>query len=221
MKEIQKVAIIGLGAIGATYGNLLQNALPPNGLAVIMDEERQKRYAQEGLTVNGMPTAFQCGTAESIGPCDLILVAVKYRQLAEAIEVIAPCVGPETRILSLLNGISTDEPLMKRYGNTRVPYAITVGNDLQRQGNEVSYKNTGYIAFCYDGTVDESLQSIAVLLQRAQIPCEVTPDIRHVQWKKYLINVTLNQFGAVLGATYGDLQNNSELHILTVWLEKK
>lgn len=214
MKEIQRVAIIGLGAIGATYGKLLQDALPTRGLSIIMDEERQRRYSKEGLMVNGIPTAFQCASAASIGLCDLILVAVKYRQLAEAVEAIAPCVGPETRILSLLNGISTDEPLMKRYGKARVPYAITVGNDLQRLGNKVSYKNTGYIAFGYDGAVDESLYAIAVLLQRAQIPCEVTADIRHVQWRKYLINVTLNQFGAVLGATYGDLQKNSEMRIL-------
>jgi len=214
MRKMQKVALIGLGAMGATYGKLLHDYLGRERFAVIMDEDRKKHYCLYGMTVNETATDFRCAAAEEVGVCDLILVTVKYAQLSQAAAAIAPCVGTDTIILSLLNGINTEELLQKTYGEKRVPYAITIANDLQRQGNAVTYKNTGRVAFGYQGKMTDDILAIKELLDLAGISCEATEDIRRLQWMKFLINVNLNQIGAVLSATYGDFQQNSHLQKL-------
>ncbi len=214
MQKIRRVALIGLGAMGATYGKFLHDYLGREGFSVIMDEARKEKYYREGLTVNGVSTDFRCAEAEETGLCDLVLVTVKYAQLSQAAAAIAPCVGEDTLILSLLNGISTERLLQVLYGEKRVPYAVTIANDLQRRGNVVTYQNTGRVAFGYQGRVTEKLLAIQELFRSSGIPCEATADIRRLQWMKFLINVNLNQIGAVLAATYGDFQQNFHLQKL-------
>lgn len=47
---------------------------------------------------------------------DLVIVAVKYNSLASALETMKNCVGPDTIIISVLNGISSEKIIGERFG---------------------------------------------------------------------------------------------------------
>ena len=99
MKEIESVALIGLGAVGAVLGTRLQDTMPER-FTVIADARRRQKLSREGIDFNGKQYDFSF--ADGTGTKDLILIATKSTALSEALEAIAPYIGPDTSILSLL-----------------------------------------------------------------------------------------------------------------------
>ena len=53
IKQIRRVAIIGMGALGIMYGHFLSKALGDLSLVFIADRKRQEAYAREGVFFNG------------------------------------------------------------------------------------------------------------------------------------------------------------------------
>ena len=72
-----KTAIIGGGALGATYGSLLF-AMDPASVYLIASGERYNRLRQDGVTVNGTTSRITVIRPEEATPADLLIVAVKY-----------------------------------------------------------------------------------------------------------------------------------------------
>ena len=109
MKKIKTSALIGLGALGILFGRKMP------GVQVIADEDRIARYSAEPVVCNGEVCSFRYVTPAEGKPVDLLLVAVKATVLEQAIQDIAKFVGPDTVILSVLNGITSEEHIDAAY----------------------------------------------------------------------------------------------------------
>jgi 2-dehydropantoate 2-reductase len=160
---------------------------------------------REGLTVNGRSFPVRClAPGEPVPPADLLLVGVKQHHLASAIEDMRSFVGEQTIIVSLLNGISSEEVLGDAFGPEKVLRAFVVANDPVRQGTKTSYTNMGRLVFgaSSNDPADPRVVAVKGILDRAGIPCEVPPDILRAQWWKFMVNVGVNQVSAVLRAPY-------------------
>ena len=117
MKTISTVDIVGLGALGTMYACDFTKALGRENVRVLADASRTERYRREGVSFNGVPCALSfCDAASETRYAQLILYAVKYGALAQAIEETAHLIGPDTVILSVLNGIRSEEDLAAREG---------------------------------------------------------------------------------------------------------
>jgi 2-dehydropantoate 2-reductase len=150
VKSIRKVYISGLGAIGSAYASKLYEA-DPSCITVIADPERIERYRQNGITVNGKTYPFHFRQPETeknlANQADLILIAVKQHHLAQSIQDIRNFVGAETIILSLLNGITSEEITGKEYGNDKLLFSFVVGTDAVREATSTRFFNMGKIVF--------------------------------------------------------------------------
>ena len=72
MKPIEKVTLIGLGAMGVFFAPRISEKLGA-GFKVMADGERKKRLEQKGVTVNGINYRFPIITPEAVcEPADLI-----------------------------------------------------------------------------------------------------------------------------------------------------
>lgn len=206
MEQIKNVYLIGLGAIGGAYGSrIMENC--PESLQIVVDADRAERYGKAGVTVNGQAYPFRYITPEHISEnADLILIAVKQHHLAETIENIRRLVGSDTIILSLLNGISSEEILGKEFGADKMLYSFCVGTDAVRVETDIRFSNTGRIVFG-DNSSEKSAKVAAVreYFDRSQVPYEVPEDIMRELWWKFMLNVGVNQVSAVLRAPYGEL----------------
>ena len=103
MKQIRTSALIGLGALGILFGRKMP------GVQVIADEARIARYAAQPVVCNGEECRFSYVTPALGKRGDLLLVAVKATVLDQAIADMKYFVGPDTVILSVLNGITSEE----------------------------------------------------------------------------------------------------------------
>jgi 2-dehydropantoate 2-reductase len=205
MHDIQKVYLIGLGAIGGAYGSrIMENC--PDTLSVIADSARFERYTKAGVIVNGRKIPFKyVKPGETDDKADLILIAVKHHHLGQTIEDIRSLVGSDTIILSLLNGISSEEMIGSVFGMDKMLYSFCVGIDAVRIGSEIRFANIGRVVFGdRDGSASsEKVKAVGSYFDRAKLPYTVPDDIIREQWWKFMLNVGLNQVSAILRAPYG------------------
>lgn len=75
---IQKIGIVGLGALGIMYAELFQDTLGREQVYVIADRERVRRYREEGVYSNGERCDFRYMEAEEAQEMDLLIFATKY-----------------------------------------------------------------------------------------------------------------------------------------------
>ncbi len=214
--KIRKVAIIGGGALGAVYASLLYD-MDRDSVSFIASGERFERLRKSGVIVNGKTYPINVINSkdkkDKIDPADLVIVAVKYHQLDEAIAEIANQVGKKTIIMSVMNGIDSEERIGAVYGMDNVLYAIALGIDALREGNSVRYTTQGRILFGEDLNRPEPsprVQRVKDLFDRAGINYEVPADMKAVMWFKFMVNVGINQASAVLRAPYGVFQSSRD-----------
>lgn len=206
MEQIKKVYMIGLGAIGGTYGSrIIENC--PESLKIVVDADRAEKYSKTGISANGSKYDFRYVTPENINEkADLILIAVKQHHLDQILESIRPLVGSDTIILSLLNGISSEEILGREFGPDKMLYSFCVGIDAVRIGTDIRFSNIGRIVFGdKDNKETDKVTAVRNYFDRANVPYEVPRDILREQWWKFMLNVGVNQVSAVLRAPYGEL----------------
>lgn len=198
-----KISIIGLGAIGASYAAIL-NACPQVSLSVLLDDHRLSRYEKNGLKVNGDLQNFSyISPAASAAPADLVIIAVKYGDLPLAIESVKNHVGENTVIMSLLNGIDSEEIIGATYGMEKMLYSMCLGIDAQRTEQDIHYGSPGKIVFGEkSGQMTSRVQKISDLFKQANLPHECPKDMYKQLWWKFMINVCSNQPTAIVGANY-------------------
>ena len=114
---INKVSLIGLGAMGSFFAPSLNLYLGKENFSVIADGERAEKLKSKGITINGITHHFTVIDPQSQnGPSDLIIMAVKDAGLAKAISDIRNQVGENTQILCVMNGIDSEEQVAEAYG---------------------------------------------------------------------------------------------------------
>ena len=207
---MKKVALIGLGAMGVLYSDLLHRALQDD-FFVIADEKRIGRYEAEGVYCNGQRCQFPYRSAAAAEPVDLLLVTVKFGGLQAAMAEAAPFVREGTVILSLLNGISSEQLLQQAFPQAHVLYCIAQGMDAVKDGNQASYLHKGLLVLGEgDGRDSEALQAVARLFDRAEIPYAVSDAVRRKLWSKLMLNTGINQVVMVYEGTYATVQQPGE-----------
>ncbi|MBQ7432020.1 MAG: 2-dehydropantoate 2-reductase [Lachnospiraceae bacterium] len=216
--QIQTVALIGAGAIGAYFIPGLAHTLGED-FCVIAEGTRKERLEQEGMCINGVQTIFSVKTPEEAGQPDLVLIATKYGALEEIRETVRSLTGPHTTVISTLNGIDSEEILAGTIGWEPIVYGFMRVSAV-RTGNVVTYgnNNRGLYFGETDGRLSPRILAIRDLLTKAEIPYVVSEDIIKDQWFKYACNIAENQCQAVLGVPFGSFRDHPHVNFVRLHL---
>ena len=210
--KINKIALIGAGALGVLYGSRLTEAFGNERVYFIADQERTARYKKTPFTCNGKICDFRyVEDTMKTKTVDLIIVAVKYTGIDQAVKSIRNFVGRETMIISLLNGIASEEVIAEAFGQEHLLYCVAQGMDAVKEGSDVHYDNGGILLLgSQDNTRTAPLQAVAKMLETADIPYKIPCDIHYCLWNKLMLNTGVNQTAAVFETNYGGLQKEGE-----------
>ena len=210
MKKIEKISLIGLGAMGVFFAPRLAAAYG-DGFRVIASGERKQRLESRGVTVNKVNYKFPIVTPETAGdPADLILIGVKGYALEQAIEDIRNQVGEHTLILSLLNGVDSEERLIEAFGQEHVLYAYMRMSIVMKDGCAEFDPYWGKIHFGEkeNRSYSERVLRIKEVFDRANIPYRIEEDMIKGLWFKYMCNIGENMTCALLGVPFGAFYDN-------------
>ena len=215
MKPIENVAIVGFGSLGAMYAGCFGAAMGPERVFVVADTARTERYRAEAATFNGEPirvtylTYEEAAERAAVQPFDVVLYAVKYGALPEAIEQSSPLVSLDTAVISVLNGITSEEVLAERFGWDRVLLCIAQQMDSRKVGAVVTAGCVGVMALGVRDTEDAAqranLARVTEWLAAVEQPFIVPADIQHQLWGKLICNVGVNQACAVYDCCFNGI----------------
>lgn len=212
------VAIVGAGAMGAMYAAHFVAGDVETWLVARPDRASRLR----SLTVNGTPLVTKIVDPDHPGDrvADLVIVAVKHHQLAEAMAEIAGLVGPQTTFLSVLNGLESEEVIARRFGSENVLPCIALAMDAEREGQDVRFRQAGKLVFgpTAEFGSTERLTPVQTLLDQAGLAWATPTDMRHEMWWKFLVNVGVNQPSAVMRAPYGAFKTDGPARSLMLAL---
>ena len=215
MNQIRTSALIGLGALGILFGRKMP------GVQVIADEARIARYAAQPVVCNGEECRFSYVTPAQGKPVDLLLVAVKATVLDQAIADMKNFVGPDTVILSVLNGITSEEHIETAYPG-RTLWSVAIGMDATRSGRTLVFNQAGKIQFGErDGAMTGRVQAVADLLDGTGLHYQTTAHIREEIWSKFRLNVCNNLPQAILGAGVGCYRDSAHMQAISGGLRRE
>lgn len=209
--EIKKVLLVGAGAIGAVCAKQFDEYLPKGDFAILANGARKQRL-QEGIFINDEKYLFNIIDSDEKFEPDLIIISTKYPSLNQAIDDITNYVKENTIILSLLNGIESEEIISNAFGSDKVIYGTCNNFPSLRNEKGIYCKRAGFIPVGEkDNQVTERINAVCEILKNSGIRSEVSQDIHRDIWVKFLINLGSNQVSALTGATYqefADIEQN-------------
>ena len=197
---MKEVLFLGLGAIGASLASKFSSS--KYNFSVLCDAARKEKYLQNGFIINNKRYDFHYITnKEYKKTADLIIISVKYHDLKVAIKQLDGLVGENTIIISLLNGIDSEEIIAKQFGYDRILHAFIYNIDAMKTQNVIIHSEKGIIVFGEKGgKVTDRINRLRVILTEAEINHEVSNNIIKNIWWKYMVNIGINQATAILGA---------------------
>ena len=206
--NIERIAIVGMGALGVLYGDFLTQRLGRERVGFVVNAERRERYGRMEISANGHRCDFRLIDANETGdPADLVIFAVKATALQQAMEDAAGQIGPDTVLLSVLNGITSERLLEQRFGGKNVVYCVAQGMDAVKLGGALTYTVMGQL--CIGVPSEEklpALDAVCALFDRIGMPYSREADILHRLWGKFMLNVGVNQVVMVFEGNYGTIQ---------------
>lgn len=213
MKEIKNVLVCGIGAVGSIYANKI-NEYNSEYLRILVDEARLEKYKKNPKIFNGKPLIFNyILPSDETFKADLIIIATKFDGLKDTIKNIENFVKDDTIILSLLNGVTSEDMIAQKYGWKHILLSYFIGHSAMRDGNIITHDGIGDVVFGVKHGVGTDAQDVELLkkyLDKVGLTYKTPDDMERALWLKYMLNVSSNQSSAILGMTFGQMQTNKK-----------
>ena len=202
--KIKTVAVLGAGAVGSYVIWGLSNRKDIR-LGVIVEGERAERM-KKGCIINGITYHPEVWTPQEANGTDLLLVALKYGALPGALESIRTITGEHTTVMSLMNGVDSEEIIAKEIGAAHILYAL-IKVASHKEGNGYCFNPETTIGIIFGELTapyqSERVQAIEDLFADTGLHYRATEYIEEEMWCKFRLNVSNNLPQAVLGAGVG------------------
>lgn len=153
-----------------------------------------------------------------LGSPDVVLVAVKSWQLAEAARALAPVLGAGTVVLPLLNGVDAADRLAEACGSQRVLKGLAILVSHISAPGEITHVGARSTIVLGEGDNrrTERVEQVRSRLEGAGIAAVVPGDIDVALWRKFLFVVPFGGVGAVARQPAGVVRAIPELRALMV-----
>jgi 2-dehydropantoate 2-reductase len=198
-----RIAIVGAGAIGLYYGGKLAHFGRDVHFLLRTDYEvvrkRGLRILSKTENIHVARVNTSCST-EEIGPCDLVIVAVKTTSNADLPPLVAPLLGEQTMILTLQNGLGNEEFLAQNFGAERILGGICFICLNRTEPGVVERSDYGRLTIGeFRGHPRPRLHDIAWEFKRCGIVCRVTANLALERWRKLVWNIPFNGLSVIAG----------------------
>ena len=210
-----RIAVVGAGAVGGYFGA----RLAASGLDVsfIARGEHLKSMQKNGLRINSIQENLEIhshftSNPDQVGPVDLILFSVKSQDTEEAAKLLAPLMSRETMVLSLQNGVDNPEKIARLWGAHRTLAGVVYIAAQVSEPGVIKHSAGGRIVLGpLEAPNQETARKVQSVLAAANVPCDVSSEIRTVLWKKLAWNSPFCALSCLLRMTVGEVLASNSL----------
>ena len=221
--KIQSVAILGAGAVGSyiIWGLSKKDNIR---LGVIAEGDRARRLKESGCAINGAVYRPEVWTPQEAQGVDLLVVALKYGSLPGALESIKTAVGSNTVVMSLMNGVDSEELIAAQVGAEHLLYSfIKVASHKEADGYHFDPGATLGVIYGerFAPFESERVKAVRELFTDSGVNFRVTEHIQEEMWSKFRLNVCNNLPQAILGAGVGCYSDSAHIKAISDGLRRE
>jgi 2-dehydropantoate 2-reductase len=215
-----RFAIVGAGGLGGYYGARLAEA--GNQVAFIARGAQLDAIRKDGLKLFSplgdlhLKKVTATSDPKEIGPVDVVVVAVKTWQVAEAARAMQPMIGADTMVVPFLNGVQAPDELAAILGAHHVlgglskVFSLIEAPGVIRHFNPGAFVEIGELA----GGLSPRVEALRAAFEQAGAQAKASADIRTELWKKLLTVSSWAGLGALSRSPMGVLRGLPETHTL-------
>ncbi len=217
MMKPQRVAIIGVGAMGSIYAGLIAEA--GNEVWAIdtwtdhVDAINAHGLRVEGASGDRFVKGIRAVTSlVDADPCDIYVIATKAADVCAAARGVSAVMPEHALVLTMQNGLGAGERIAQHMpaDNVLLGVAEGFGASMQAPGhvhhNAMKLIRLGEMV----GGISDRLRQLEALWQGAGFNACAFEDIHLLIWEKFLCNVTLSAPCTVFDCTVGELMAHPE-----------
>lgn len=202
---MNKVGILGCGAIGCLYGTAL--ARDANNLVTLIDHrpERVDFFNRNGVRVHEtggvrhFPMRAILGRTAVGERFDLVLVTVKAHQTDRAVRENTALITPDTIVFSLQNGLGNIETISGLLPDSPLVAGISNHNSTMTAPGVITHPSVG-AGTCAGGVNAggrAAEKTVRAIFADSGMGLTMVKDIRREIWRKLLINCVINPLTAL------------------------
>lgn len=205
-----RILAVGAGATGGYFGGRLAQA--GRDVTFLVRPRRAEQLRAQGLTLlsphGDVTLQPKLVTADTIdGPYDAVILAVKAYGLDQAIEDMAPAIGPDTMVMPLLNGMRHVDAIRARYGTALIGGVCKVATTIDPQGRIKQLAPFQELAYGeWDGSPSARTAALDAVMQGAGFTARLTPTIAREMWEKWTLLATLGGICCLMRGTIGQIE---------------
>ena len=210
-----RILVLGAGAIGGYYGARLIEA--GADVTFLVRPGRAAALEKSGLVVKSELGEFRrsvlCIDRAGVQPdYDLVLLACKGYDLDGAMDAIAPALGPDTRILPFLNGMSVYSRLDARFGRTHVMGGVSqIATMLDRDGAIAHYGTLDtVIVGAREADQRATAEAFHALIRQTPGTRSLSDDIEQALWNKWVMIATGALMTCLMRGTVGEIARTQD-----------
>lgn len=194
-----KITVVGAGAMGSIYAGLLADA--GNDVWVVdIWQQHIDAIRTTGLRITGASgdrtvTSINAVTdAAAAGVSDLFIIATKASGVGPAARSIVPCLGSDSMVLTIQNGLGAAERIAEFMPTDNVLLGVAGGFGAAMAGPGHAHHNAMQLIRIgeIDGGLTPRLESLAEVWRDAGFKVQAYEDIDQLIWEKFLCNVTFS-----------------------------
>jgi len=206
-----RVAVMATGAVGGYFGGRL--AAAGHDLHFIARGAQLEAIRKNGLKIESphgdlhLKDVRVTSDPKEVGPADVVLFAVKLWDTEAAAEQAKPLVGPQTRVVTLQNGVDSVERLAPILGADKVMGGAAYIASVIGAPGLISHTSQFARLVCgrLDGKPDAVLTAFAAAGKEAGIDIQQSDHINRERWEKFVFLVGLSGATGALRAPLGKI----------------
>lgn len=205
---LPRIAVVGAGAVGSYYGARLVRSgehvvfLLRSDLAAVREQGLRVTLPDEEFRLEHVETA---ASSDEIGPVDLVLIALKTTANAELGRLVTPLLHESTAIVTLQNGLGSDELLARLFGAHRVLGGLCFICVNRVAPGEIVCTAPGTVSFAEFGRpAGEHARAVAAMFEHAGVRSVIGDDLSELRWRKLVWNVPFNGLAIAAGGISTD-----------------
>jgi 2-dehydropantoate 2-reductase len=224
--KISTVAVIGAGAVGSYFGGLLARA--GYDVTLIARQDHVKAIQENGLYMECQSFQEYVSVKASteyqvIKNADLVLFCVKSPDTESVAKEIKPYLSEDSIILSLQNGVDNAERIRAVLLNPVYPAVVYVAAGMAGPGHVKHFGRGELVIGDLDGK-EACLDQLTLLqefLNKGNVPCSISKNIKHDMWLKFLVNCSYNAISGIGQIEYGQMVLSEHINDLIKQIVKE
>ena len=205
-----RVIIFGAGAIGGLFGAHLAQS---HDVTLICREKQAQAINENGLKITGLSDIHVHPKAvfslERLEQPEILFLTVKAYDTAQAILDAKSLIGPETKIVSLQNGLGNLEAIARELPDTAIIGGVTSHGAILREPGIIEHTGRSYTV-----VGGQEAKGIASLLTDMGIETMVVDNIQIQIWYKAIVNSVINPIGTLMKDRNGLLVRDERFQAL-------